>query len=86
MSTDEPAETQPDTPEHRVFSEVFAETPDTRAFESPLKYPPCDCGAPICPWRKQARAEQQSSETGVFAELRQRVSQENECRQQWRLT
>lgn len=67
--------------EHRFASVLFATTADTTPYESPMKYPPCDCGAPICPWRKQTRAEQQSSEAGVFAELRQRV-----CRQQWRLT
>lgn len=86
MSTDEQAATQLDTPEHRVVSQVFAETADTRAYESPLKYPPCGCGAPICPWARQAKAEQQPQETNVYAELRQRVHQENVCRQQWRLT
>lgn len=73
--------------EHRFASVLFATTADTTPYESPMKYPPCDCGASICPETKQAGTQQgQPCQSGVHNELRRRVHRENKCRQLYRLT
>lgn len=76
---------RPNATEHHAASVLFATTADTSAFDSPMKYPPCTCH--ICRDSGPANAEQeQPSETGVSAELRQRVHRVNTVHRRYRLT
>lgn len=50
-------------------------------IRSPLTFPPCECGAPLCPDRPSVGPE--GGESPALSELRARVREENRARERF---